>query len=521
MGDERRACPRQKDATASQQQRRQGHHDHGLAHRHGQERRVGLIGEAHQQRRSGGDVTRTQDQARSGRDERQRQDQRRRQGKQHRGRHGPEHLAVHAGQRQDRHVHQQDDEHREEHRPGDRNGCAFQVFLRGLAFARFGVQRVGDGLDQDHGAIDEQAEVQGAQAHQVAGDAHDHHADGGPEHRQRNDQRHQQRRAQAAQHRQQHGHDQQTALGQILADRAQGPPDEIAAVVDLLERHVLGQERPDLGHLGVDAAHHHQRVVVAQHLYHDVDDFPATIRCCRTDARLGRLDHVGDVGHAHRGAFGRGGPDHRDGEILGAMWPRHPAQQGLRPSRGQVGAGRAADGAPQRLEQLGQRHTQPRQIDRPRHRVQGALLAAPPVHFDHAGHAAQQRRDLQLHDFQQFRLGASRSRHREVVDLAQASRQRPELGRVDFGGQRQEVQAFLHDLPGPKRVHRVVEHHRHRRQAVTRQTTLRFQARHAAQGGLDWAGDQPFDFDWSHARRPGQHQHLVGGDVGQRVETQT
>ncbi len=67
-------------------------------------------------------------------------------------------------------------------------------------------------LDDDHGPVDDQAEIERAQAHQVAGDVQPVHADGAEQHGQGDDQGGDQGRAPLAQDDEQHRHHQQGAF---------------------------------------------------------------------------------------------------------------------------------------------------------------------------------------------------------------------------------------------------------------------------------------------------------------------
>ena len=102
--------------------------------------------------------------------------------------------------------------------------------LRSLAFA---MRQVPDHvLDHDHGAIDDQAEVERPQAQQAAGDAELQHAGEGEQHRQRNGQGDDQPGPQVAEEDEQHRDDQQAALEQVLAHRVDDVVDQLGAVVD-------------------------------------------------------------------------------------------------------------------------------------------------------------------------------------------------------------------------------------------------------------------------------------------------
>ena len=87
-------------------------------------------------------------------------------------------------------------------------------------------------LDDDHGAVDDDAEVDRAEAHQVGADPALHHAGDGEQHRQRDDAGGDERGADVAEHQEQHGDHQQRAFDQVLLDGLDGGLDQAGAVVD-------------------------------------------------------------------------------------------------------------------------------------------------------------------------------------------------------------------------------------------------------------------------------------------------
>ncbi len=148
----------------------------------------------------------------------QREQERPGQGEDDRQRHRPEHLPFDPLQGQDRQMDHRDDRHAEDDRLADfQRRVADDV--EGLLL-RVGVRQVADAvLDDDDGAIDDQAEVDRPQAHQAASDAEVEHQVAGEEHRQRDRQRHDQSRSQIAQKHEQDCDDQDAPLRQVT-----GPP---------------------------------------------------------------------------------------------------------------------------------------------------------------------------------------------------------------------------------------------------------------------------------------------------------
>ena len=87
-------------------------------------------------------------------------------------------------------------------------------------------------LHHDHRAIDDHAEVDGAQAHQVGADAEEPHVEEADQHGERNDRGGDQRRAQIAEKEQKHDRDQNEAFEEILLDRVNGAVDHGGLVVE-------------------------------------------------------------------------------------------------------------------------------------------------------------------------------------------------------------------------------------------------------------------------------------------------
>jgi hypothetical protein len=127
-----------------------------------------------------------------------------------------------AGEREDRQIHRGDDEDAEQARL-DHLGGRRSRELEALVATEQSTQamlRLAETaqavLDDDHRAVDDQAEIERAQAHQIAGDLVLHHAADGHQHRQRNHCGRNQRRPQVAEQQEQDGDDQQGAFEQVF-----------------------------------------------------------------------------------------------------------------------------------------------------------------------------------------------------------------------------------------------------------------------------------------------------------------
>ncbi|MOA04310.1 hypothetical protein D3C78_1238580 [compost metagenome] len=115
------------------------------------------------------------------------------------------------------------------------------------AVVLLGVGQTADGVfDDHHGAVDNDAEVQCAKAHQVGTDLVSEHAGEGEEHGQWNHHGGDQCRADVAQEQEQHGDHQDRALDEVFLHRGDGLVHQRSTVVDGDRDHALGQRAVDL-----------------------------------------------------------------------------------------------------------------------------------------------------------------------------------------------------------------------------------------------------------------------------------
>ena len=94
-------------------------------------------------------------------------------------------------------------------------------------------------FDNHHRAIDDDAEVERAQAHQVRTDLVVHHPREGEQHRQRNDRRGNQRRADVTQEKEQNYDDEHRAFKKVLLDGRNGLVDQTCPVVYRYDLHTF------------------------------------------------------------------------------------------------------------------------------------------------------------------------------------------------------------------------------------------------------------------------------------------
>ena len=216
-------------------------------------------------------------------------------------------------QREDRNVCDDDDEHGEQRRSSDlfsrlENGPPgrFNRIASGrrIATARAPLrERPVDVLDDDDGAVDDDAEVHRAEREQVGGDSAEPEADERGEQRQRNHSRDDRRRASASQKYVQHDRHEQRALEQVPEHRRQRGRDEPRAVVvrndaNAARQHGRVQVRNPLLYIGEDD----RRVLAFPHQHDSLDDLVIVVAADEPLARHRADLHVRNVADEKRRA---------------------------------------------------------------------------------------------------------------------------------------------------------------------------------------------------------------------------
>ena len=169
-----------------------------------------------------------------------------------------EHLALDAGQRQNRHIDDHDDDLAEGRRGS--NLLAGRVddlepFFDGqwptelVLFLREDSEAV---LHDDYRAIDDQAKINGPQAHEVAADAGLDHPRDGEQHGQRDGQRGDHCGSKIPHQEKKNDDDQDGSLGQVLLDCADRGIDQLRAVEHGLDLNIRRQRLSDFGNFFID-----------------------------------------------------------------------------------------------------------------------------------------------------------------------------------------------------------------------------------------------------------------------------
>jgi hypothetical protein len=216
-----------------------------------------------------------------------------------------------------------------EHWAGEGGGGALDATSHLLGgVVAVGAERVEDALHHHHRPVDQQPEIQRAQAHQVARNPRERHQGRGAEHREGDHRGHQRPRPEAPEEREEHHHHQHPALREGAGHRAERAADEVAAVVDGRPGDVGRERRPHGGEARVEVVEHREGVGAAQHLDHEVEHLAPPVGRRRPDATADAEGHVGDVAHVN-GRLAGSRHDEGRGELIGRAGPRHAAQEHL------------------------------------------------------------------------------------------------------------------------------------------------------------------------------------------------
>ena len=413
-----------------------------------------------------------------------------------------EHLGLDTGQRKNGQVDHHDDQLTEHQRPARLARCfedLFESFFTrqqaALAVLRLGQPSYAV-LDDHYRAIDDDAEVQCPQAHQVGADIEFHHTSQREQHGQRDDGRRDQCRAQIPEEEEQHCDHQHRTFQQVLLHGGDGLVDQVGTVIHSDHAHALGQVAIDVLHALVHRLRHGTAVLAHQHEHGAQHHFLAVCRR-RAGAQFAADLDIRHITHPHRYAV-RVLHDHVADIVHRAQLPRH-AHQILLAAFLDIACACVVIVAVDRGHQLGNRHTHGGQPVRVGSDLVLLHIAANGVDLGHAGYVAQLRLDHPVLYLAQVGIGIGRAiglarflvgLYRPQVDLTETRRNRPELGRQP----RWQAVARLRDalvdqLSREEDVDIILEDHGHLRQAVARQGARLLQARQARHDGLDRISD--------------------------------
>ena len=526
-------------AHAGGQQRGERHGDNrdGQDERlveHGQieHRRVAALGPPHQAVFLFADLVADQ-QRHGGRNEGDRQDHGAQQGGHHGECHRVEHLALHAGEREDRQVHHHDDELAEQQRlacfPSGREHFVKALVARQCS-PRHGLrmsQPPHAVLHDHHGAVDDNAEVQRPQAHQVSTDLVGDHAGEGEQHGKRDDQGSDDRRADVAEKQEQDHDHQNSALDQILLDGIDRLVHQYRAVIDGLGDHAFWQGAVDLFQALGDSLGDRAAVFSDQH-EHGAEHHLATILGCGAGAQFLADADFGHIPNSDRDGLTATHNDVADVFDVGDLAGR--TDQILLAALFDITGAHVAVVALDRADQILQCQAVSNQLVGQGRDLKFLGVTADGVDLGHAGHIAQLRFDDPVLDLAQVGGGVGRAiglarafpgLDRPHENLPEAGGDRPHAG---LGARRQLAPGLLDslvdELAREVDIGAILEDDRDLRQAVARQRPGLLQTGQAGHDGLDRVGNTLLGFKWRIAGRSGVDLYLHVGDVGYGVDRQ-
>ena len=388
-------------------------------------------------------------------------------------------------------------------------------------------QPVHNGLDDNHGPIHNQPEVDGPEAEQVARHVeHAHQADG-EEHGQRNDRGHHQPRPPVAQKQHQHEQHNQRALGQVLGHGADGLVHELGAVQKRLNHHSFGQRFLDGGHARLHGPDDFRRVGPFEHEHHRAHHFAFLVAGHQAVAHGVAEAHVGHVAHQNRYAAAGAGPHHHAAHVFqGARQPFGADEVGHRVFV-DVGPAGVLVVLLQGVVQLPDSDVVAAQALG----VHGYFVlldvAAEATHVGHAGRAQQ----LPAHQpvLQRAQLGgrilvfvALFGVQHILVNLAQARRDGSQLRHAGAGRNLPlgVPEALRHLVAGPVHVRLVGKHDGDHREAKAGKRAHLLHVGDGGNGLLDGKGHEPLHVRRAQRGGLGDDLHLVVGDVGHGINGQ-
>ena len=350
-------------------------------------------------------------------------------------------------------------------------------------------------LDDHHRSVDDDAEVQRPEAHQVGAHLVMHHASEGEQHRQGNHRRRDDGRADIAQEQEQDHDHQDRAFQQILLHRGDGLVHQHSAVVDRHRMHALGQAAVDLHHLLVHGLRNRTAVLADEHEHSAQHHLAAVVRG-RAGAQFTPQPHVRHVTHPYRHAA-RTAEDNVANVLQGLDLPRR-TDQVLFAALLDIARTHVAVVAIQCRHDVLQGNAERSQASGYRCDLILLGITANRVDFSHTGHVAQLRLDDPILNLAQVccRVGHAVGFLRTVLRL-----DRPQVNLPQAGGDRPQrrcdadrqfipcfLDALIDQLARKVNVGAVLEDHGHLREAIARKRAGLLQVGQARHHGFNGVG---------------------------------
>ncbi len=254
-----------------------------------------------------------------------------------------------------------------------------------------------DVLDEDDRAVDDEPEVDGAEAHEVRGDARLDHSREGEEHRERDRRGDDQPRADVAEEEEEDGDDEDAPLEEIRLHGADDAPHERRPVVIRDDLHPFRERRLELLDRLAGPGGDVEGVLARQHLDEADDRLPAAVLRRDADPHHRALAHLRDAPDGHGSSVLVGLQDdlldvgHRPDEPLAP----HDVLLAVVLDVPAPGVGVPAL---HRLEDLAERKAMRPKAGRVDEDLVLLREAAPRVHLGDTGDGAQARRDHPVED---------------------------------------------------------------------------------------------------------------------------
>ena len=380
-------------------------------------------------------------------------------------------------------------------------------------------------LDHHDRRVDDEAEVERAEAHEIGRIAEQRHADERHQHGNRNDRGDDQGGAHVPQEQEEHGDDEQPSLHQVFHDRARGARHQIGLIVERRDRHP-GRQRPlNLRHPRADPRDDIARVGTLQLEHHPAHHlFLAIVRHGAIAWQRPEHDR-GHVAHPHGRPVRRA---HLHAEHIVRALDAPEAAQGVAfPALFEIAATEGERVPGERVMYVGHGETARRKLGRVDDHLDPLREPPPRVHLGHTRHGAQPRADGVVVQRLQFGQRERVAGEHVLVQLSHRGRDGAERG-FHAGGQCPlgVVEPLLHELPREVHVDIVGERHRDQREAKLRDRPHPFGVGDPHERRLDGIRDQPLHFLRRHPgghrdhfdARPRQVGEGVEGDVLQRIQ---
>ncbi len=440
------------------------------------------------------------------------------------------HLAFHAFQSQDGDVDRRDDPHAEE--------CGTPYLARAFANQILSLLQVQQSatralpvgqhphvvFHQDHGAIHDQPEIQGTEAHEIGRDPEALHPQQRRGHGQWNHESREQGGPEVAQKQEQDNHHQERTFHQACLHRPNGTIDKTCPIVDSRECHALRQRWTDivnrncrrLGHFaGIGSLEHHHRT------QHDLLALGGRSAC----GQLRAPHHASHLGKSNSNAVLVG--DHHAGQFAGFGGLTRKTHQHLLAASFDITCSDIFHVLADRLEKVFKGHATSGHAQWIGNHLDHLVATTGRVHLGHPWQSTQLRLDDPVVDGLEFarirdRFGSRCVRLQGVEeDLAQPRADGPHRGPYTFGQGFARLHQSLPDLgAGEVDVGAFIENRRDLRKSVATQRACRLQSRNPRELGFQRQRHTFFHLLWSEPGGFGVDLDLHVGDVGNRVDGQ-